>query len=45
MQMESLSWCLGQPVLPDGHRCDLTALPMASAEPHGPCTTASSLNA
>lgn len=94
MQMESLSWCLGQLgpvrplgstlrfpdgeewyafglttnrwyrqmflliampqtlsgepvvlVLPDGHRWDLTALPMASAEPHGPCTTVSSLNA
>lgn len=31
MQMESLSWCLGQPVLPDGRRWDLTALPT------GPC--------
>lgn len=38
----------GEPVvlvLPDGHRWDLTALPMDSAEPHGPCTTVSSLNA
>ena len=38
----------GEPVvlvLPDGPRWDLTALPMASAEPHGPCTTVSSLNA
>ena len=38
----------GEPVvlvLPDGHRWDLTALPMASAEPHGPCTMVSSLNA
>lgn len=25
MQMESLSWCLGQPVLPDGRRWVLTA--------------------